>query len=98
MNINHEKREMNEKQKIKNLFIIENQNKTNLDLFLKAVTPIYKIPKENDISKIKIQNIFDNLKLISLLGLKTIYYNNGELLDIWYSLSFSSFFIKINNI
>ena len=97
MNINHEKIEMNEKQKIKNLFIIENQNKTNLDLFLKAVTPIYKIPKENDISKIKIQNIFDNLKLISLLGLKTIYYNNGELLDIWYSLSLSSLVIKITN-
>ena len=89
--------QMNEKQKIKNSFIIENQNKTNLDLFLKAVTPLYKISKEYDFSKIKIQNIFDNLKLISLLGLKTIYYNNGELLDIWYSLTLSSFAIKIIN-
>jgi hypothetical protein len=93
-NINCQK---NEKQKIKNSFIIENQNKTNLDLFLKAVTPLYKISKEYDFSKLKIQNIFDNLKLISLLGLKTIYYNNGELLDIWYSLSLSSLAIKINN-
>jgi hypothetical protein len=97
MNLNHENVELSEKQKIQNLFIIENQNKTNLDLFLKSVTPIYKITKDNDFSNLKIHTIFDNMKLISLLGLKTIYYNNGELLDIWYSLSFSSFFIKIIN-
>jgi len=97
MNLNHENVELNEKRKIQNLFIIENQNKTNLDLFLKSVTPIYKITKDNDFSKLKIHTIFNNMKLISLLGLKTIYYNNGELLDIWYSLSFSSFFIKIIN-
>ena len=97
MNVNNEKIEMNEKQKIKNLFIIENQNKNNLDLFLKAVTPFYKLPSEIDFSKMKIQNIFDNLKLISLLGLKTIYFNKGELLDICYSLSLSSLFIKITN-
>ena len=95
--INYEKAETNEMQKIKNIFIIENQNKTNLDLFLKAVTPFYKISSEFILPKMKIQNIFDNLKLISLVGLKTIYYNKGELLNIWYSLSLSSLLIKITN-
>ena len=54
MNLNHENVELNEKRKIQNLFIIENQNKTNLDLFLKSVTPIYKITKDNDFSNLKI--------------------------------------------
>ena len=97
MNLNHENMELSEKQKIQHLFIIENQNKTNFDIFLKSVTPFYKMTKDVDFSKLKIHTIFDNMKLMSLLGLKTIYYNNGELLDIWYSLSFSSFVIKIIN-
>ena len=97
MNVNYEKGEMNVKQKIKNIFIQENQNKSNFDLFLKSVTPTYKMLANTNFSKIKIKTIFESLKLISLLGLKTIYYNNGELLDIWYSLTFSSLIIKITN-
>ena len=97
MNVNYEKGEINEKQKIKNMFIQENQNKSNLDLFLKTVTPVIKISKNDDYLKLKLQTIFENIKLISLLGLKTIYFNNGELLDLWYSLSLSSLSIKLYN-
>ena len=53
--------------------------------------------KDINFSKLKIHSIFNSMKIMSLLGLKTIYYNKGELLDIWYSLSFSSFTIKIIN-
>ena len=95
MNINNEKGDNNENQKINNLFIDENQNKTNFDLLLKSVIPLYKISPYFDIYKLKIQNIFDSMKTISLLGLKNTYYNNGELLHIWYSLTLSHLYIKI---
>ena len=97
MNINYEKKENNENKKIKNLFMEENQNKTNLDLFLKSIIPVYKISPYNDIAKLKIQNIFDSLKLISISGLKNTYYYNGELLKMWYSLTLSHMYIKIIN-
>ena len=96
-NINIEKGEMSENQKIKNIFILENQNKSNLDLFLKTVTPLYKISTNTEYLKLKINKIFESLKLMSILGLKTIYYNDGELLNIWYSLSLSSLLIKVTN-
>ena len=35
------------------------------------------------------------MKTISLLGLKNTYYNNGELLHVWYSLTLSHLYIKI---
>ena len=95
MNINYEKKDNNENQKIKNLFMDENLNKTNLDLLLKSVIPLYKISSYNDIYKLKIKNIFDSIKSMSLLGLKNTYYNNGELLNIWYSLTLSHLYIKI---
>ena len=88
---------MKEKQRIKNMFIIENQNKTNLDIFLKSVTPLYKKEIEMDFLKLKIKNVFDNLKIVSLHGLKNTYYNFGELVYIWYSLSLSSLSIKVTN-
>ena len=95
INYNNVKKDNNEEQKIKNLFIDENQNKTNLDLLFKSVIPFIKITPYNDIYKLKIQNIFDSMKIISLLGLKNTYYNNGELLNIWYSLTLSHIYIKI---
>ena len=97
MNINNEKGDKKEEIKTKNIFIIENQNKTNLDLFLKSITPYHKISANTELSKLKLKNIFDSIKLISLLGLKNIYYNNDELINIWYSLTLSSFFIKVKN-
>ncbi len=100
ININHEKKEKsekNEEQKIKNIFMIENQNKTNLDLFIKSIIPIHKLSSHNELLKIKIQNIFDSLKSPSLLGLKNTYYNNGELINMWYSLKLSHIYIKIIN-
>ena len=33
---------MKEKQRIRNMFIIENRSKINFDIFLKSVTPLYK--------------------------------------------------------
>ena len=95
MNINNEKGDKKKKKKINNLFIDENQNKTNFDLLLKSVIPLYKISPYFDIYKLKIKNIFDSMKTISLLGLKNTYYNNGELLHIWYSLTLSHLYIKI---
>ena len=96
-NLKYENEEMKEKQRIKNMFIIENQNKTNLDIFLKSVTPLYKKEIEMDFLKLKIKNVFDNLKIVSLHGLKNTYYNFGELVYIWYSLSLSSLSIKVTN-
>ena len=98
MNVNNnEKGDKKEETKTKNVFIMENQNKTNLDIFLKSITPYCKIPSNSELSKLKIKNIFDSMKLISLLGLKNIYFNNDELINIWYSLTLSSFFIKVKN-
>ena len=94
-NLKNEKEET--KQRIKNMFIIENQNMTNLDIFLKSVTPLYKKDIEIDFLKLKIKDVFENLKLISLHGLENTYYNYGELIHIWYSLSLSSISIKVTN-
>jgi hypothetical protein len=96
-NINQEKGEKNEEQKIKNIFMFESQNKTNLDLFVKSIIPVHKLSSHHEVLKIKIQNIFDSLKLSSLLGLKNIYYNNGELINMWYSFTLSHIYIKIIN-
>ena len=96
-NLMHENEEAKEKQRIKTMFIMDNQNKTNLDIFLKSVTPIYKKDMEINFLKLKIKSFFDNLKKISLHGLKNTFYSYGELVDIWYSLSLSSFSIKVTN-
>jgi hypothetical protein len=96
-NLKYENEEVKEQQRIKNMFIIENQNKTNLDMFLKSVTPIYKGDVEINFLKLKIKDFFNNLKKISLHGLKNTYYCYGELVYIWYSLSLSSLSIKITN-
>jgi hypothetical protein len=96
-NLKKENEEVKEKQRIKNLFIIENQNKTNLDIFLKSVTPIYKKDFEINFLKLKIKDFFNNFKKISLYGLRNTYFNYNDLLYIWYSLSLSSFSIKVTN-
>jgi len=41
------------------MFIIENQNMTNLDIFLKSVTPLYKKDIEIDFLKLKIKDVFE---------------------------------------
>ena len=96
-NFKHENEEKKESQRIKNMFIMENQNKTNLEIFLKSVTPIYKKDIEINFLKLKITDFFNNFKKISLHGLKNTYYSFGELLYVWYSLSLSSFSIKVTN-
>ena len=96
-NLKYENEEMKEKQRIKNMFLLENQNKTNFDIFIKSVTPIYKKNMEINFLKLKIKDFFNNLKMISLHGLKNIYYSYGDLVNIWYSLSLSSLTIKVTN-
>ena len=96
-NFKLENEEKKERQRIKTMFIMENQNKTNLEIFLKSVTPIYKKDIEINFLKLKIKDFFNNFKKISLHGLKNTYYSYGELLYIWYSLSLSSFSIKVTN-
>ena len=96
-NLKNDSEQMKEKQRIRNMFIIENRNKTNFDIFLKSVTPLYKKDTGINFLKQKIKDIFDNLKLASLHGLENTYYHYGELIHIWYSLSLSSMSIKVTN-
>ena len=96
-NLKNENEEIKEKQRMKNMFMFENQNKTNLDIFLKSVTPIYAKDLEINFLKLRIKEFFNNLKKISLHGLKNTYYSYGELVYIWYSLSLSSLSIKVTN-
>ena len=93
----YENKEEKETQKIKNIFTLENQHKSNIDIFIKSVTPLIKKSTEENYLKVKIISFLDNLKIMSLFGLNTIYYNLGELVHMWYSLSLSSFSIKIIN-
>ena len=96
-NLNNDNEEKKEKLKIKNMFLMENQNLTNLDIFLKSITPLYKKDKGNDFLKLKIKNVFENLIPLSLRGLENTYYNQGELINVWYSLTLSSMSIKVTN-
>jgi hypothetical protein len=96
-NLNNDNEEKKEKLKIKNMFLMENQNLTNLDIFLKSITPLYKKDKETDFLKLKIKNVFENLIPLSLRGLENTYYNQGDLINVWYSLTLSSMSIKVTN-
>ena len=86
-----------EQNSIKNVFILENQNKTNFDLFLKSVTPLYNSKIEKSFLKLKILNILENFKKTSLQGLKNMYYYKEEIIYLSYLLSLSSLSVKITN-
>ena len=86
-----------EQNNIKNIFILENQNKTNFDLFLKSVTPLYNSKIAPSFLKLKIFKILENFKKTSLTGLKNMYCYQDEIIYLSYSLSLSSLSIKITN-
>ena len=102
INNNNNQKEVNEKkeqQNIKSIFIYENQNRNNFELFLKSVIPFYKKNSENNIdyNKYKLFQVFDFFKHLSLFSLKNLYYYNEELIENHYSLSLSSLSIKVIN-
>ena len=82
---------------VRDAFILENQEKTNLEIFLESVSPLYR--KNTDISflNLKLMDIFNKFKKVSLFGLKNIYCFNGELIRLSYTLTLSSLSIKIIN-
>lgn len=82
---------------LRDSFILVNQEKTNFEIFLESASPLYKKNSDFSFLKIKIMDIFNNFKKISLLGLKNIYCFNGELIHLSYALTLSSLSIKIIN-
>ena len=82
---------------LRDSFVLANQGKTNFEIFLESVSPLYN--KNVDISflKLKLIDIFNKFKKVSLFGLKNIYCFNGELIHLSYILSLSSLSIKIIN-
>ena len=82
---------------LRDSFIMANQGKTNLEIFLESVSPLYKKKTDVPFLKLKIIDIFNKFKPISLFGLKNIYCFNGELIHLSYTLSLSAISIKIIN-
>ena len=82
---------------LRDSFIMANQGKTNLEIFLESVSPLYKKNTETPFLKLKLIDIFNKFKKISLFGLKNIYCFYGELIHLSYTLSLSSISIKIIN-
>ena len=95
---------INDKQSIKNLmrdlrdtFVVTNQGKTNFEIFMEAVTPKYNNNSNFPFIKLKIMDIFNQFRKLSLFGLKNIYSFNGELINSSYILSLSALSVKIIN-
>ena len=82
---------------LRDSFIMANQGKTNLEIFLESVSPLYKKNTDVPFLKLKIIDIFNKFRQISLFGLKNIYCFNGELIHLSYTLSLSAISIKIIN-
>ena len=87
----------NLRRELRDNFVVTNQGKTNFEIFIESVTP--KFAKNNNFPflKLKIIDIFNNFKKLSLFGLKNIYSFNGELIYSIYLLSLSTLSIKIIN-
>ena len=82
---------------LRDSFVVANQGKTNLEIFLESVSPLYEKNADIPFLKLKIIDIFNKFKQISLFGLKNIYCFYGELIHLSYTLSLSSISIKIIN-
>ena len=74
-----------------------NQGKTNFEIFIESVTPKYSKNSNFPFLKLKIIDIFNKFRKLSLFGLKNIYSFNGELIYSTYLLSLSTLSIKIIN-
>ena len=82
---------------LRDSFVMANQGKTNLEIFMETISPLYKNNIDCPFLKLKLLDIFNKFKEISLLGLKNVYCFNGELIYLSYILSLSSLSIKITN-
>jgi hypothetical protein len=82
---------------LRDSFVMANQGKTNLEIFMESISPLYKNNIDCPFLKLKLLDIFNKFKEISLLGLKNVYCFNGELIYLSYILSLSSLSIKITN-
>ena len=82
---------------LRDSFILAKQGKTNFEIFLESVSPLYNKNVDIPFLKLKLIDIFNKFKKVSLFGLKNIYCFNGELIHLSYILSLSSLSIKIIN-
>ena len=82
---------------LRDSFVLAKQGKTNFEIFLESVSPLYNRNVDIPFLKIKLIDIFNKFKKVSLFGLKNIYCFNGELIHLSYILSLSSLSIKIIN-
>ena len=82
---------------LRDSFILSNREKTNLEIFLESVSPLYKKNTDFPFLKFKLMDIFEKFRKVSLFGLKNIYCFNGELIHLSYLLTLSSISIKIIN-
>ena len=95
--IDNKQNNKNLMRELRDSFILANQEKTNFEIFLESVSPLYKRNTNLPFLKIKLIDIFNKFRKISLFGLKNIYCFNGELIHLSYTLSLSSLSIKIIN-
>ena len=103
-NVIRNNKNINDKQSLKNLrrelrdtFVVTNQGKTNFEIFMESVTPKYTKNSNFPFLKLRIMDIFNKFKKLSLFGLKNTYSFNGELIHSSYLLSLSTLSIKIIN-
>lgn len=82
---------------LRDSFVMANQGKTNLEIFMESISPLYKNNIDCPFLKLKLMDIFNKFKEISLLGLKNVYCFNGELIYLSYIISLSSISIKITS-
>jgi len=95
--IENETNNKNLSRELRDSFVMANQGKTNLEIFMESISPLYKNNIDCPFLKLKLMDIFNKFKKISLLGLKNVYCFNGELIYLSYILSLSSLSIKITN-
>jgi len=82
---------------LRDTFVVTNQGKTNFEIFMESVTPKYDKNSNFLFLKLKIIDIFNQFRKLSLFGLKNIYSFNGELINSSYTLSLSTLSVKIMN-
>ena len=95
--IENETNNKNLSRELRDSFVMANQGRTNLEIFMESISPLYKNNIDCPFLKLKLMDIFNKFKDISLLGLKNVYCFNGELIYLSYILSLSSLSIKITN-
>ena len=96
-NANYIQNTKNLMRELRDSFVVTYQGKTNFDIFIESVKPKY--PKNSSLPfiKLKIIDILNQFKKLSLFGLKNIYSFNGELITSSYILTLSTLSIKIIN-